>query len=81
MLCQLGHGFGLAGVFEPSREVVEHSAVAGVERVRGPRGVRGQDVVRVNLQGGAHLAFKEFTGGDGDLDGALALLEHLTSSD
>ena len=32
------------------------------------------DMVRVNLQGGTHVVFKEFTGGDADLDGALALL-------
>ena len=60
--------------------VVEHASVAAVERLRGPRGVKGQDVIRVNLQGGEYLAFKEFAG-DGELDGALALLEHLTSSD
>ena len=60
--------------------VVEHEAVAAVQRERAPKGVKGQDVVRVNLQGGKHLAFKEFAG-EGELDGALALLEHLASSD
>ena len=61
--------------------VIEHASVAGVTRVRGPRGVASQDTIRVNLQGGNHVSFREFTGGDGELDSALALLEHLASSD
>ena len=58
---------------------VEHAQVAGVEKQRAPRRSRPSDVIKIKLQGGNYLCFRDFEGGD--LDGALALLEHCTGAE